>query len=70
VAKPAGPPLREIGTAACDMQIWLIDRWTGTPVNAAPDEHDSVAWFATSDLDGLRLAHESYLALFTAVLAT
>ena len=26
-----------------DMQIWLIDRWTGTPVNAAPDEHDAVA---------------------------
>jgi hypothetical protein len=44
------------------MQIWLVDRWTGTPVNAAPDEHDAVAWFETSDLDSLRLAHESYAA--------
>jgi 8-oxo-dGTP diphosphatase len=52
------------------MQIWLVDRWTGTPVNAAPDEHDVVAWFETSDLDSLRLAHESYLSMLTAVLAT
>jgi hypothetical protein len=49
---------------------WLIDRWTGTPVNAAPDEHDAVAWFETSDLDSLRLAHESYLSMLTAVLVT
>ncbi|MET8006597.1 hypothetical protein [Nonomuraea glycinis] len=53
-----------------DMQIWLIDRWTGTPVNAAPDEHDAVARFKTPDLDNLRLAHESYLSMLTAVLVT
>jgi mutator protein MutT len=70
VAQPSGPPIHEIGIAAADMQIWLIDRWTGTPVNAAPDEHDSVAWFAASDLDGLRLAHESYPSIFAAAFAT
>lgn len=45
--------MHEIRTATFDMQIWLIDRWTGTPVNAAPDEHDAVAWFETSELDSL-----------------
>jgi 8-oxo-dGTP diphosphatase len=69
-SEPSSPPMHEIRTATFDMQIWLIDRWTGTPVNAAPDEHDAVAWFETSDLDSLRLAHESYLSMLTAVLVT
>jgi 8-oxo-dGTP diphosphatase len=60
---------REIRTATFEMQIWLVETWTGTPVNAAPAEHDTVAWFETPDLDGLRLAHESYLPTLTAVLA-
>jgi len=62
--------MHEIRTATFDMQIWLIGMWTGTPVNAAPDEHDAVVWFGTSDLDSLRLAHGSYLSMLTAVLAT
>jgi 8-oxo-dGTP diphosphatase len=69
-SEPSSPPMHEIRTATFDMQIWLVDRWTGTPVNAAPDEHDAVAWFETSDLDSLRLAHESYLSTLTAVLVT
>src|SRR5260370_39499851 len=69
-SEPSSPPMHEIRTGTFDMQIWLIDRWTGTPVSAAPDEHDAVAWFETSDLDSLRLAHESYLSMLTAVLVT
>nr|WP_276615595.1 NUDIX domain-containing protein [Nonomuraea basaltis] len=69
-SEPCSPPMHESRTATFDMQIWVIDRWTGTPVNAAPDEHDAVAWFETSDLDSLRLAHESYLSMLTAVLVT
>ena len=68
VSEPSGPPIREIRTATFDLQVWLVDRWTGTPANAAPDEHDAVAWFETSDLDSLRLAHESYPSMLAAVL--
>ncbi|MCA2182153.1 NUDIX hydrolase [Nonomuraea glycinis] len=68
--EPSGPPMQEIRTATFAMQIWLIDRWTGTPVNAAPDEHDAVAWFKTPDLDSLHLAHEPYLSMLTTVLVT
>jgi mutator protein MutT len=69
-SKPFNPPMHEIRTATFDMQIWLVDSWTGIPVNAAPDEHDAVAWCETSDLYSLRLARESYLSMLTAVLAT
>ena len=68
-SKPSNPPTHEIRTATFDMQIWLVDSWTGITVNAAPDEHDAVAWFETSDLDSLRLAHESFLSMLAAVLA-
>ncbi|MCZ7436846.1 NUDIX hydrolase [Micromonospora sp. WMMC241] len=68
-SEPSGPPMREIRGATFHMRIWLVDDWTGTPVNAAPDEHDAVAWFGTSQLGGLRLAHEPLLPMLTAVLA-
>ncbi|MFI7607736.1 NUDIX domain-containing protein [Micromonospora sp. NPDC049366] len=69
VAAPSGPPVHEVHAATFDMRIWLIDAWTGTPINAAPDEHDAVAWFTADALNDLSLAHDSYLALFGEVLA-
>ncbi|MFI1994450.1 NUDIX domain-containing protein [Actinoplanes sp. NPDC020271] len=69
VPVPSGPPLGEVRAATFDMRIWLVEKWSGAPFNAAPDEHDAVAWFETSDLEDLRLAHESYRSIFTAVLA-
>lgn len=68
-SEPSGPPMHEIRGATFHMRIWSVDEWTGTPVNAAPDEHDAVAWFEASHLGSLRLAHEPLLPLLTAVLA-
>lgn len=51
------------------MRVWLIESWTGTPVNVALDEHDDIAWFQDGELGELRLAHDSYLAMFTEALA-
>lgn len=45
-----------------DMQIWLIEAWTGSPVNAEPDEHDAIAWFTEDELGELSLAHDGKLA--------
>jgi hypothetical protein len=50
-------------------QIWLIEAWMGSPINVAPDEHDAIAWFTEDALGGLSLAHDSYLAIFSKVLA-
>lgn len=40
-----------------DMHAFLITRWDGEPVNAAPEEHDDLRWFRTSDLASLTMAH-------------
>jgi 8-oxo-dGTP pyrophosphatase MutT (NUDIX family) len=69
IAAPSGPPLREVRTDTLVMRIWLVEEWTGSPVNAAPEEHDAIGWFAADALGELRLAHDGYLALFSKVLA-
>ncbi len=69
VAEPPGPPILQIHADTFDMQIWLIESWTGNPVNVALDEHDAIGWFHENQLAGLRLAHGSYVAMFTEALA-
>ena len=68
IAEPSGPPMQEVRADTFDMQIWLVDVWAGTPINAAPDEHDAIAWFEETELADLRPAHDSYLVTFTEVL--
>jgi hypothetical protein len=51
------------------MRVWLIDQWSGEPMNVSFDEHDELAWFSSDELRGLKLAEESYLSLLTEVLA-
>lgn len=51
-----GVPFAHVNGADFRMDIWVIDRWSGNPVNAAPDEHDAVAWMTADELHGLRLA--------------
>jgi 8-oxo-dGTP diphosphatase len=69
IAAPSGPPVHEVSGDTFDMQIWLIEAWTGSPANVAPDEHDAIAWFTADALGGLSLAHDSYLAMFGRILA-
>lgn len=40
-----------------DMHAFLVTRWDGEPVNAAPEEHDDLRWFRAPDLADLKLAH-------------
>ncbi len=68
VAEPTTPPVREVRTPAVHMTVWVVDSWTGTPVNTAPEEHDAIGWFDGSQVAGLRLAHDSYRETFTDVL--
>lgn len=55
---PAGDPVR--------LRAWLVDAWQGEPVNAAPEEHDDLAWFAADELPPL--AHPSVRAALVAAL--
>jgi 8-oxo-dGTP pyrophosphatase MutT (NUDIX family) len=69
ITAPPGRPVQEVHGDTFDMQVWLIEAWTGSPVNVAPDEHDAIAWFTADALGDLSLAHDGYLALFSQVLA-
>lgn len=39
---------------------FVVTRWEGEPLNAAPEEHDGLGWFGAADLPGLVLAHPSF----------
>jgi 8-oxo-dGTP pyrophosphatase MutT (NUDIX family) len=45
-----------------DVRAFLVTRWDGEPVNAAPDEHDDLRWFRPTDLAGLTLADPASLS--------
>lgn len=46
-----------------DLAIWFLDEWEGEPVNAAPEEHDEIAWCTATDWSTRPLAHPAYLHL-------
>ena len=35
------------------LSAWLVREWSGTPANAAPDEHDEIGWFGLEELPPL-----------------
>ncbi len=46
---------RELGTVLdpvepADIDVFAISAWRGEPVNAAPDEHSEIGWFAADTL--------------------
>ncbi len=45
-----------------DMHAFLITRWEGEPVNAAPEEHDDLRWFRPSQLADLKMADPTSLS--------
>jgi 8-oxo-dGTP pyrophosphatase MutT (NUDIX family) len=58
-----GPELVRVVEAGIVLGIWLVERWAGDPVNAAPAEHDDLGWFDVSQVADLPLAHPGYLSL-------
>jgi 8-oxo-dGTP diphosphatase len=59
-----------VSDPALDMHGFLVTRWDGEPVIAAPEEHDDLRWFRPSDLADLKLAHpESLSSILSAVQA-
>ena len=58
VVDVVGEPFVQVHAADFRLDIWLIDCWVGAPINAAPDEHDALAWVTASELDSLRLVDD------------
>jgi len=68
IVEPSQPPVALISTKEFRMQVWLVESWTGTVTNAAPDEHDDLAWVDRYGYGHLHLAHVDYPALLSGVL--
>ena len=64
----AGEPFAHVEGADFRMDVWVIDQWIGAPVNAAPEEHDALAWMSAHELHGLRLADPRLPQLINAAL--
>ncbi|MGB3764895.1 MAG: NUDIX hydrolase [Ornithinimicrobium sp.] len=43
------------------MHAFVVERWEGEPINAAPDEHDRLQWFEPAELAHLKLADPASL---------
>jgi 8-oxo-dGTP diphosphatase len=50
-----------VSDPAIDMHAFLVTRWEGEPVNAAPEEHDDLRWFRPRDLADVKIAHPASL---------
>jgi 8-oxo-dGTP pyrophosphatase MutT (NUDIX family) len=60
VQDPAPMPFTNTDPAL-DVRAFLVTRWDGEPVNAAPDEHDDLRWFRPGELAGIKLADPASL---------
>ena len=60
VHDPVPIPMR-VSDPTLDMHAFLVTRWDGEPVNAAPEEHDDLRWFRPGDLADLKMAHPASL---------
>lgn len=38
------------------MDLWVLDRWHGEPINQDLHEHDALAWLTDEEMGALRLA--------------
>lgn len=56
-AQVTGEPIARTVAEDFVMDVWAVRTWAGEPVNAAPHEHDDIAWLAPEDLVGRALAH-------------
>lgn len=45
------------------MAYFVVSSWLGEPCNAAPEEHDALAWVTEIELDGLVMADPMTVAI-------
>ena len=60
IEPPQASPWMTLRAGNVELDLYLVDSWSGEPRNAAPEEHDDIRWFAADDLQHLDLAHVSY----------
>jgi len=68
VAAELGASWRVLVDGDAELAVWLVRVWAGEVRNVADHEHERLGWFAAAELDGLDLAHPSYVDLLTEAL--
>lgn len=53
IVAASATPLCQVDLGTAHLHAWLVPGWAGEPVNAAPEEHDDLAWFGLEDLPPL-----------------
>ena len=66
---PDAVAVRTIRRDTLVQEIWRVDDWAGTIVNAAPEEHDAIGWFSLDEATSLDLADPEYPALIELLLS-
>lgn len=51
------------GDPLLELTLFTVRAWLGEPTNAAPEEHDRIAWCTRADLETVRLASDRYRPL-------
>ena len=63
------PVLRVVDAAEnLVLTAWVVDEWSGEVQNMQPEEHDEIQWLSSAEIEGVPLAHPSYLPLIRALL--
>lgn len=52
-----GDPIARTVAGDFVADVWVVHEWSGSVVNAAPEEHDALAWLRVGDLQDRALAH-------------
>jgi 8-oxo-dGTP diphosphatase len=63
IGEPSSPPVALVEGEGFEMLVWVIDSWSGTVTNTAPEEHDDLAWLDLEAVGRLLLAHGDYAGL-------
>jgi len=56
-------------TSKATVYFYLVESWSGTPMNLQPHEHTEIQWFSLSQTVQLKLADPIYPQLFARYLA-
>jgi 8-oxo-dGTP diphosphatase len=65
-----GPHVFYRSTEEFELRVWTSRRWSGSPANCAPHEHDEIGWFAEREVRSLRLADAAYRSWILQALAS
>jgi 8-oxo-dGTP diphosphatase len=60
IVEPLGHHSFSRTTEEYELRVWITGRWTGSPSNCAPHEHNEIDWFTAEDVLSLQFADPGY----------